>query len=61
MDLRRYVLYHGRWQLSTLVMVGPMWLLGQFNVSRPVSLVLVQAMGACIFYYIDYWIFNDNE
>lgn len=61
MDFRSYALYHGRWQLSTIVMMGPMLLLGSLNVSRPVSLVSVQFMGACIFWYVDKWIFSDRN
>lgn len=61
MDTRQYLLYHGRWQLSTIVMIGPMTLLGYFDVSRPVSLVLVQVLGAMIFWYVDRWIFNDTS
>lgn len=41
-------------------MMGPMIVLGWFDISRPVSLVTVQFIGACLFWYIDKWIFTDS-
>jgi hypothetical protein len=61
LNLRKYLAYHARWQLSTLVMIGPITLLGNMNISRPVSLILVQIFGAMIFWYVDKWIFEDKE
>lgn len=41
-------------------MLGPMALLAQFDVSRYTSLILVQFLGACIFWFIDKWIFDEE-
>lgn len=62
MDIRRYLLYHGRWQLSTVVMMGPMYALTTiFGLSGTLALPIVQVIGAAIFYYVDRWIFNDDD
>jgi len=59
-NLRKYLIYHGRWQASTVVMLAPItffsWYFGP-----QISLVFSQFIGACIFWYVDKWIFNDRD
>lgn len=60
MNLKQYTIYHGRWQLSTLVMMGPMFLATtMLGLPAWLALPLVQFIGACIFWYIDSWIFAE--
>jgi len=60
MNWKRYGIYHGRWQLSTIVMAYPITVLSAHF--RPwLALALAQVFGACIFYYVDYWIFDDDD
>ncbi|MFP4038604.1 MAG: hypothetical protein ACLFTA_02375 [Candidatus Nanohaloarchaea archaeon] len=58
-EKRKYLTYHGRWQLSTLVMLLPMTVLDIFNLPVQLNLVATQFIGACIFWSIDKRIFND--
>ncbi len=60
MEAKRYATYHLRWQASTVVMLGPMALFAAMGIGRYLSLVLVQIVGACIFWYVDKWIFSDE-
>jgi len=54
----KYVIYHSRWQLSTVVMAIPITV---FSAYFPpyAALALAQVVGACIFWYVDKWIFSD--
>lgn len=60
MTLKQYAIYHGRWQLSTVVMMGPMFV-ATTMIGLPgwAALPLVQVIGACIFWYVDRWIFEE--
>lgn len=58
MNWKRYLIYHGRWQLSTIVMAGPITLFSMYF-EPYVALALAQIVGACVFYYVDTWIFSD--
>ena len=56
---KQYIIYHGRWQLSTIVMSGPITLLS-YHFSPVIALALSQVIGACIFWKVDEWIFKDE-
>lgn len=57
-----YLLYHGRWQLSTVVMTGPMWLFNeQFGWPGWMALPVVQFFGAIVFWYVDKWLFTGGD
>ena len=60
MDWKKYFIYHGRWQLSTIIMAIPITF---FSLYFPpyVALALAQVIGACIFWYVDSWIFSDES
>jgi hypothetical protein len=60
MDWKKYLIYHGRWQLSTVVMLGPITVFSWYF-GPQVSLVLSQVIGAAVFYKVDQWIFTDND
>jgi hypothetical protein len=59
MEWSTYATYHGRWQLSTIVMSVPITV---FTTYLPAwqALALSQFIGACVFWYIDKWIFEDQ-
>ena len=58
---KQYLIYHGRWQLSTLVMMLPMYLLADVvGLASFYALPIVQFIGATIFWYVDKWIFDDS-
>lgn len=60
MDYKKYAIYHGRWQLSTLVMTIPIFVLTSWlGLPSVVALPIVQFIGACIFWYVDKWIFDE--
>jgi len=58
-EWKRYFVYHARWQLSTVVMAIPITVFG-WMFGPVVSLALAQVIGACVFWYIDKWIFDDE-
>lgn len=56
-EWKRFALYMARWHLSTIVMMIPMNILIFFGyVNANINLVIIQTIGACIFYNIDKWI-----
>ena len=60
MNLKQYAIYHGRWQLSTIVMMGPMFIATtMLGLPGWIALPIVQLIGACIFWYVDKWIFTE--
>lgn len=61
MDWTRYGIYHARWQLSTILLTGPLVLFGELGFGRPVSLALSQFIGAVVFWHVDAWIFDDQD
>ena len=59
---RQFLVYHGRWQASTFVMMLPMYLLIFYLPLNGVSaLPFVQFIGANIFYPIDKTIFTSDR
>jgi len=60
MNWRKYAIYHGRWQLSTLVMAVPITVLSA-TLPPVVALAVSQFLGACVFWYVDKWIFNEDK
>lgn len=54
--IRKFVIYAFRWQLSTLVYAVIIWLLSGMN--PVVQTVIANAIGACIFYWVDKVIFS---
>ncbi|XGI83405.1 hypothetical protein ACEU6E_09020 [Halorutilales archaeon Cl-col2-1] len=56
---KRYLIYHGRWQLSTLVMMLPMTVLDLLSLPVQINLIITQFIGACIFWFVDRKIFDE--
>lgn len=57
MDVKRFIMYMARWHLSTLVMMVPMNILIYYGyVNANLNLVVIQTIGACVFYRMDRWI-----
>lgn len=61
-----FLLYLFRWIFSAFVMMVPLYLINKYNITTKIpekykeyiDLVLIQIIGAFIFWYIDQWIFN---
>jgi hypothetical protein len=58
---KKFLLYFGRWQLSTFVLAGPIFLLEQFGLSAVPNLIIAQCIGCLIFYPIDKYIFKSRS
>jgi len=59
---KQYGIYHGRWQLSTVVMSAPLYVLTDvLGLMSVIALPIVQFIGACVFWYVDRWIFDENS
>lgn len=56
----RFFIYFMRWQLSTLVLMLPMWYFETLGIGAVLNLVICQCIGAFIFYWIDMLIFNND-
>lgn len=59
--VKKYTLYHGRWQLSSVMMMVPMYVFSTL-LSLPIWIAfpIVHVIGAVIFWYIDEWIFASD-
>lgn len=60
MDWKRYGIYHARWQLSTIVMAAPIAFFNRYF-GAVVALAFAQVIGACVFWYVDAWIFDEDR
>jgi hypothetical protein len=60
--VKQYLIYHGRWQLSAVVMMAPMYLFST-TLDLPVWIAfpIVHVIGAIIFWYIDKFIFTEID
>jgi hypothetical protein len=59
---KKYGIYHARWQLSTVVMSAPLYVLTDVvGLMSVVALPIVQFLGACVFWYVDGWIFDEEN
>jgi len=56
--MKRYLIYHLRWQISAWVMLPIMSILEKKGLPLWINLMIGQAFGACIFYFVDKWIFR---
>jgi hypothetical protein len=59
----QFLIYIGRWILSAFVMMLPLWVLVKLNCCQGkyqeyLHLLVVQIVGAFIFFEIDKWIFK---
>lgn len=58
---RRYMVYHLRWQASTVVMAPVMWLLDSLLPGVTLKLIVANACGAAVFYVVDRRIFRKES
>jgi len=60
----KFLLYLLRWLLSAFIMIIPLYLINKFNLTKNlkykeyIDLILVQIIGAFIFWYVDQLIFK---
>ena len=54
---KKFILYFSRWELSSLVLAPCMYLLPYNFV---VTAIISNAIGACIFFWVDKWIFKEG-
>jgi hypothetical protein len=54
---KQFSVYVGRWILSAFVMMPPLWFFSKIIENNYINLLLVQIIGAFIFYRIDEYIF----
>lgn len=59
--VKRYLLYHLRWQASAVIMAPVMWALEAAIPSNLIRLILASAFGAAVFYMIDRRIFGASS
>ena len=55
---KRYLIYHIRWQISAWVMMPVMLFLERQGLPLWKNLIIGQAFGACVFWFVDKWIFS---
>ncbi|CAG7581202.1 MAG: hypothetical protein SLAVMIC_00725 [uncultured marine phage] len=54
---KRFTLYALRWQLGGIILAPILWtLLEYFKLPYLMSMIILQLIGACIFFPIDMWI-----
>lgn len=53
-------MYHARWQLSSIVMMLPMYIFStMLALPLVIAFPIIHFIGAAIFWYVDGYIFND--
>lgn len=60
MNKTKYVMYHGRWQASTVIMSVPITIFS-WRFHPVIALAFAQFIGACLFWYVDKWIFTSEK
>lgn len=57
---KKYTIYHARWQLSSIVMMLPMYIFSTM-LALPIWIAfpIVHLIGATIFWYVDKHIFTE--
>jgi len=57
MNLKRFGAYLFRWQLSSPILAGVIWL-----IPDPIwGTIVANGIGGCIFYWVDRWIFSSKS
>jgi len=60
-----FLIYAGRWIFSAFVMMIPLYIINKYNITKQlkykeyIDLIMIQIIGAFVFWYIDQWIFKD--
>lgn len=60
-NCKKYFMYHLRWQGSNIIFLPIMWALEEIFSSLSIRLTISAFVGACIFWYLDKWIFNQKK
>lgn len=59
---KRYAIYHGKWQLSTIVTIPLMYFFADFcGLPYWASILSFNIIGAIMFWPIDNWIFRNKS
>ena len=61
-----FLLYVGRWIFSAFIMMIPLYYINKYNITSKINekykehidLIIIQIIGAFVFWYIDQWIFK---
>lgn len=57
--IKKYLLYLGRWQLSTPILAICLWWLS--DMSELWATIIANLVGGLIFFWVDRWIFKGKE
>ena len=57
--MKKYLLYHLRWQISGIAMLPIMVIMNKYPLY--ISIPVAQLIGAVLFWMIDKWIFKNEE
>lgn len=60
--MKKFILYAGRWQLSTPILYGVLILLPVFGITNGlVATIIANVIGASIFFWVDKLIFKKKD
>jgi len=59
--MKKYILYLGRWQLSTPILAGVFAFSFFENLGPIEKSVIANTIGGFIFFWVDRWIFRNKE
>jgi hypothetical protein len=57
-NIKRYLEYQLRWQFSGVFMMVPMYYIKDMGLQLWLNIMIVQLLGACVFWKLDKWIFS---
>ena len=63
-EIIRFLLYLGRWQLSSFVLAPILALMTNtevYDLRVILATIVANLVGGCIFYWVDKWIFRKRE
>lgn len=63
-EIKRLILYLGRWQLSSFVLAPILSLMTNtevYDLRVILATIVANLVGGCIFYWVDRWIFRKKE
>lgn len=57
--MKKFLIYACRWQLSTPILALFTWLLADYGATA--GAIVANLIGACMFWWIDKWIFKKED
>lgn len=57
--MKKFILYALRWQLSSLILAPCIFWFG--HLGEWWAAIIANGIGACIFFFVDKWIFKDEK